>query len=68
MKAIEFFLNHKLIGGSQTKAARELGTSQPNVRFWLMHEGKCDMPLAIVPKAAQALGMKPSEFIAQVFE
>lgn len=68
MKAIEVFLNHKLIGGNQSKAARELGTSQPNVRFWLMHEGERDMPLSLVPKAAQALGMKPSEFIAQVFD
>jgi hypothetical protein len=68
MKAIEVFLNHHLIGGNQSKAARELGITQPNVHFWLNHEGATDMPLHLIPRAAESLGLKPLEFMALVFE
>jgi hypothetical protein len=68
MKAINVFVNHPIINGNQSKAARVLGTKQANVHFWLNHKKGTDMPLSLLPKAAEALGMKPSEFIAQVFE
>ena len=67
MKAIEVLLNHDLIKGNQSTAARILGTSQANVSYWMNHKGDLDMPIYMIPKAAEAIGLRPSQFIALVF-
>jgi DNA-binding transcriptional regulator YdaS (Cro superfamily) len=67
MKAIEVLLNHENIKGNQSTAARILGTSQANVSYWSNHKGDLDMPIHMIPKAAQAIGLRPSQFIALVF-
>lgn len=68
MKAIHFFMSHPIVGKNQTKAAKMLNTKQQYVSYWNSESKKADMPIAMIPTAAEALGMKPSEFIAQVFE
>jgi hypothetical protein len=68
MRAIDIFLKHPIINGNGAKAARLLGVKQQTAWRWQNRKTKTDMPLHLVPKAADILGMKPSEFIALVFE
>lgn len=70
MKLIEFFLKHPSIENNQRRAASMLGVRQSDVSYWLIRgkTQRSDIPSYLIPKAAKALNMKPSEFIAQVFE
>lgn len=67
MRAIDYFLNHLVVDGNCSKAARLLGKSQQDIWRWSKKK-HLDMPIQLLPKAAEVLNMKPSEFIAQVFE
>ena len=67
MKAIELLLNHEAISGNQSIAATVLETSPQVVSYWKNHKGNLDMPIHMIPKAAQAIGLRPSQFIALVF-
>lgn len=70
MKLIEFFLKHPLIENNQRRAASMLGVRQSDVSYWLIRgrTQRSDIPSYLIPTAAKALNMKPSEFIAQVFD
>lgn len=68
MKAIEVLVNHPEVNGNQSKAAAILGKKPQNVWFWINNENGVDMPVGLIPKAAQALGLSPLEFCAKVFE
>jgi hypothetical protein len=68
MKAIKVLVNHPSINGNQSKAAEILGRKPQNVWFWINNDTGVDMPISLLPKAAEAIGMKPSELIALVFE
>lgn len=70
MKLIEFFLNHPAVENNQRRAAEMLGVRQSDVSYWLIRgrTARSDIPSYLIPKAAESLGMKPSEFIALVFE
>lgn len=70
MKLIEFFLKHPSIENNQRRAASMLGVRQSDVSYWMIRgkTQRSDIPSYLIPKAAAALKMKPSEFIAQVFE
>ena len=67
-KATQFFMNHPAIDGDFAKASEILGYSEQVIRRWNSRRNETDMHTYLIPVAAQALGMKPSEFIAQVFE
>jgi hypothetical protein len=67
MKAIDVLLEHESIKGNQSVAAAILGTSAQAVSYWKNHKGDLDMPIHMIPKAANAIGLKPSQFIAIVF-
>ncbi|MGZ8164102.1 MAG: hypothetical protein ACXW04_01180 [Methylobacter sp.] len=63
MKAIEIFLSH--YDGNQSKAARAIGTKQGNVWYWLK---KSDLPLELIPKAAELIGKKPKDLRPDIFK
>lgn len=69
MKLIEFFLNHPSVENNQRRAAGMLGVRQSDVSYWI-NRGKterADIPSYLIPKAAEALGMKIGDFATQAF-
>lgn len=69
MKAIQIFLNHPKIGNKQSYAARLLGVPQQYIYNWTKNKRmKKDMPIEIVPKAAEIIGVHPNKLRPDVFK
>jgi len=66
MKAIQKLLDHPSINGNQSKVARLVGKKQGHVWYWVNKEG-ADIPLELVPTAANGIGEKPSYLRPDIF-
>lgn len=67
MKAIEIFLKHPKINGNGAEAARLIGKKQQDVWRWIKRN-KSDMPIEIVTKAAEIIGVHPNKLRPDVFK